>query len=282
MLSALQLEAFAAVAASGHFSEAAARVGLTQSALSQRILNLESELETTLFLREPAGARLTEAGEKLLRYCRAREALETEAVAGLKSARPGELAGRVRIAGFSTFNRSRLLPKLGDFARRHPGVQIEVLTREVRELPALLRSGRADFVFTTNPLERSEVESLPLGFEENVLVTSTRKEAPNDVFIDHDEDDTTTVEFWKRQGKAGGPRNYRRAYFDEIYTILDAVEEGFGRAVVPAHLLEGRPKLRVVPGLKPLRVPIFVASFRQAFYTSLQKALRELWPQLLR
>ena len=77
-LSSLQLEAFMAVAQEQSFSKAAEVVHLSQSALSQRILNLEEELQTTLFIRQHTGTTLTSAGQNLLRFCRSKMILEKE------------------------------------------------------------------------------------------------------------------------------------------------------------------------------------------------------------
>jgi DNA-binding transcriptional LysR family regulator len=59
-LQTAQLEAFEEVAKLRNFSKAAKALHITQSALSQRIINLESELEVALFIRDPSGLRLTD------------------------------------------------------------------------------------------------------------------------------------------------------------------------------------------------------------------------------
>lgn len=100
-LSSLQLDAFTEVARVGSFSAAADRLGLTQSALSQRVLNLEGELGTPVFNRLPGRLELTETGRRLLQYGHAKEGLEREFLNDLKSESQGQLAGSLRIAGFS-------------------------------------------------------------------------------------------------------------------------------------------------------------------------------------
>jgi DNA-binding transcriptional LysR family regulator len=262
-LSSLQLDAFLAVARAGSFSEAATRLGLTQSALSQRVLNLEGELERTLFLRESTGTRLSEEGEALLRYAQAKEALEAEFLRGMGAGERRELTGLVRIAGFSTVVRSVLLPRLAVLGRQHAGLRFEVLTREVREMPQLLRTGRIDLALSTEPIERAGFESRRLGWEENVLIESTRHKSIPDVFLDHDEDDTTTRDFFKLQKKA--PKHFERAYFDEAYSLLDAVAEGLGRAVLPRHWVAQSKGVAEVEGLRPLRVPVFVLRQEQVY-----------------
>src|SRR4029079_6411965 len=75
-LSSLYLDAFFAAARSLNFSLARNDMLITQSALSQRIKGLEEELDLTLFVRLPRGVQLTEAGARLLRYCKARSWME--------------------------------------------------------------------------------------------------------------------------------------------------------------------------------------------------------------
>ncbi len=79
-LSSLHLDAFFAAAQSLNFSRAARDLHITQSALSQRVKALEEDLGLTLFVRLPRGVQLTEAGERLLRYCQARSSLESELI----------------------------------------------------------------------------------------------------------------------------------------------------------------------------------------------------------
>lgn len=281
-LSSLQLDAFAEVARHGNFSEAASRLAITQSALSQRILNLESEIGANLFIREPAGARLTETGERLLRYCQAREALETEFIESFKSKDPKQLAGLVRIGGFSTVIRSIAIPALRELLAANLRVQTELMTREMRELLPLLITGQADYIFIDHPPDRQGVTSILVGHESNVLVKAKGRKSP-DVYLDHDENDRTTDAFFKQQGQS--PKPIQRAYFDEIYTIVDGVTAGLGKAVIPLHIARQTPGLEIVRGLKPLRTPVYFCFYEQAFYTKLQTAvidtINEKAPKLL-
>ena len=283
-LSSLQLDAFTEVARRGSFSDAAERLHITQSALSQRILNLESELGSTLFIRESSGIRLTDLGQRLLRYCQARESLEGEFMQALKSKESSELAGLVRVAGFSTVVRSVLIPALADLGAKNPSVQLEIMSKELREIPSLLETGQCEFALLSRPLDRHGLESQLLGHEENVLVQAKGKKTREGVFLDHDEDDTMTIEYLKHQGR-GAPKLVSRSYLDEIYALIDGVLAGLGRAVVPLHIARSIKGLEIVPGQKPLRSPVYLVYYHQAFFTSLQSAvietLREKVPALL-
>lgn len=268
-LSSIQLDAFLEVARHGNFSRAAEALHITQSALSQRILNLEEELGLTLFIREPGGARLTDGGAEVLRYCQSRESLESELLAGLQTKNSKDLAGRYAVGAFSTVMRSAVLKSLSGLARNHPLIRFDLFTRELKELPAILDRAQADAILVTAAIERPDTESHLLGYEENVLIRPTRATWVEDVFLDHDADDTTTHDFLRLQKSA--PKKIRRSYMDEIYSIIDAVAEGYGQAVVPKHLANARG-VEVVKGMKPLKVPVYAVRFKQAFYTRLQTA----------
>lgn len=224
-LAAHQLDAFHAVGAPEAFPQPRKALHVTQSALSQRILNLEDELGAALFVRDPSGARLTAIGETLLRYCRTRETLEAEFLAEVSAPAAGELAGVLRVAGFSTVIRSVVLPALSDLIRANPRVQLEVMTRELRDLPNLLRTGGCDLMLLDRELEQRDVRSHRLGCEENVLVEPAAgaraakrsgKSAPltafspDDVYLDHDLDDPTTEAFWRLQ--PARPETFRRLF----------------------------------------------------------------------
>src|SRR3989344_5573799 len=251
-ISSIQLDAFIAVSKHGGFSVAAKVLGITQSALSQRILNLEKDLEASLIIRESTGIRLTELGQKLLRYCQSKEHLEEEFLVTLKAKSVKDISGIVRIGGFSTITQSVLIPILANITKDFPNVQIEVTSEELRDLPSMLASGQVDFIFLTKPLDKQGVKNHLVGYEENVLIQPNSKKFRADVFLDHDQDDTTTFDFFKLQGKK--IPYLKRNYLDEIYTIVEGVKHGMGRAVVPIHIANTVKGVEVVPGYKSLQV----------------------------
>jgi DNA-binding transcriptional LysR family regulator len=65
----------------------------------------------------------------------------------------------------------------------------------------------------------------------------------------------------------------QRAYFDDIYGLIDAVSQGVGRAVVPVHLVRPEHEVRAVPGYRPFEVPVLLQFHKQPYYTKLQRAV---------
>jgi DNA-binding transcriptional LysR family regulator len=279
-LAAHQLDAFHAIAETGSFSRASERLHVTQPALSQRVQQLEGELKKRLFVRSPAGVFLTDAGTRLLRYCQVQRALEAEllddlAVAEGEHGPSAPLSGTVRVAAFSSVARSCVVPALGAVFRANPRLVVDVAVREMNDIEALLTHGSVDFAVIDHAVERPDVVHVSLGDEELVLVESTTHRAREDVYLDHDPDDTTTLRFLKRNGVKA--THVRRSFFDDVYGVLDGAVHGFGRAVVSKHLLENEyaKKLRVVPGMKPGRAPVVLHYFRQPAYTRAHAAVRE-------
>jgi DNA-binding transcriptional LysR family regulator len=119
------LSAYLAVARRRSFAGAARELGVSTSALSQSVRQLEVRLGVTLLNRTSRTVALTDAGRRLLED--AGPAVE-QALESLKTvaARPGEVTGRVRLSVPTLAVElilARLLPR---FAERHPKVEVEV------------------------------------------------------------------------------------------------------------------------------------------------------------
>ena len=119
------LNSFLAVARRRSYAAAARDLGVSTSALSQSVRQLEARLGLALLTRTSRTVALTDAGQRLLEN--AGPAVE-QALESLKtvSARPGEVTGRVRLSvptGAVPLVLARLLPR---FAELHPKVEVEV------------------------------------------------------------------------------------------------------------------------------------------------------------
>src|SRR5947209_9481310 len=120
------LAAFAAVARERSFTKAAARLGVSQSALSQTIRQLEARLDVRLLTRTTRSVAPSEAGERLLRVVTPRfEEIESE-LASLRELRQ-KPAGTVRITATEFAIDTTLLPKLGPVMRQNPDLKLEFI-----------------------------------------------------------------------------------------------------------------------------------------------------------
>jgi DNA-binding transcriptional LysR family regulator len=121
------LLAFLAVAQERSFTKAAAKLGVSQSALSHTIRGLEEQLGLRLLTRTTRSVAPTEAGERLLHAIGPRfEEIEAE-VAALSELRE-KPAGTIRITATDYAIETILWPKLTKFLRRYPEVQVELIT----------------------------------------------------------------------------------------------------------------------------------------------------------
>jgi DNA-binding transcriptional LysR family regulator len=270
-LSQNHLEAFQEINKHSSFTKAAAALGLTQSALSHRIRNLEETLETNVFIRVGIKIRLTEAGQRLLQFCQVQSQAEDEFLNEIKprKGKRSELSGRLRIGGASSMMRSLVLPIAAELIRLHPKVRLDFLVKEVAELPEILKSGQVDFLISTAKLQSAGLDEEFLGYEENVLAQSEKKNSVSDVFLDHDMNDLTTLDFLKLQGQKN--TLIARSFLDDIYGLLDGVSLGLGKAVLPLHLVSQTKGIEVVEGVKAFLVPVYLYQFKQPYYTQLHQ-----------
>src|SRR5882757_11536306 len=121
------LRALVAVARERSFTKAAAKLGVSQSALSQTIRQLEMRLGVRLLTRTTRSVSLTEAGERVVRTVAPRfEDIEAElaAVSELRE----KPAGTIRITAGEHAIDSILWPKLEKFLPRYPDIKVELVT----------------------------------------------------------------------------------------------------------------------------------------------------------
>jgi DNA-binding transcriptional LysR family regulator len=120
-----ELSAFAVVAEERSFTRAAARLGISQSALSHSMRGLEERLGLQLLARTTRSVSPTAAGSALLHeLAPALERIE-RAVAETRKQRESP-SGRIRLIIPRTATQMVLLPKLAQFARTYPEIVLEV------------------------------------------------------------------------------------------------------------------------------------------------------------
>jgi DNA-binding transcriptional LysR family regulator len=119
------LFAFAAVVRVGSFTRAAARLGITQSALSQTIRALERRLDLKLLNRTTRSLSPTEAGERLYQAVGPRFA-DIEAELAVLGELRGKPAGSVRITATEHAARTLIWPRLAAWLPKYPDINIEI------------------------------------------------------------------------------------------------------------------------------------------------------------
>ena len=165
-----QLRTFRAVAEALNFTRAAERLHLTQSAVSHQIKALEAQVGEPLFIRGRRGARLSEAGRRMLDHAiPVLDAADTlqEAVEG----RARAPAGRVRAAAATQAFVHLFVPLFESFMRSHPGIEVSFrTTTSTDQTVADLQAGVADAGFASLPVYAPALRVMSLFEDELVLV----------------------------------------------------------------------------------------------------------------
>src|ERR1700751_2836837 len=121
-----QLVAFIAVARERSFTRAAAKLGVSQSALSHTLRELEERIGVRLLTRTTRSVSPTEAGERLLRNIGPRfDEIEAE-LAAIRELRE-KPAGTIRITATEFAIDTILLPKLAPLLRDYPDIKVEMI-----------------------------------------------------------------------------------------------------------------------------------------------------------
>jgi DNA-binding transcriptional LysR family regulator len=166
------LRAFVLIAEGHSFTQAAARVGRTQSAVSMQVKRLEEMLGQPVLSRGKGGAvDLTPHGQYLLTRARQILALNDEV---LTTFRAPQIAGTVRLGTPDDYAFAYLPPILKRFAETHPAVQVNVVCSPSEELMRRLKADEIDLTLISGGHQPTGWPSVQLWRGPLVWVTSTR------------------------------------------------------------------------------------------------------------
>jgi DNA-binding transcriptional LysR family regulator len=113
------------LAQQGSYTAAAARLGVSKAAMSQRIAELERAAKVTLVQRTTRSLRLTEAGQRLVDETRASFEQIEQSFAQVRDLAE-QPSGLLRLTAPVAFARQQLVPLLADFLKDYPSVRIEL------------------------------------------------------------------------------------------------------------------------------------------------------------
>jgi DNA-binding transcriptional LysR family regulator/tetratricopeptide (TPR) repeat protein len=263
-----RLRAFAAVARRGNFSRAAEELAISQPAVSKHVADLEAALKTRLLIREPRGARLTDAGEFLAGYLSRAEALLAQAAAGMASMASAD-SGTLRVAASGTPG-VYLLPKaIAAFTAARPGVDLQVVVGTSAEAMEAVRNHRAELGVVGGATGGPDLELEPLIEDEIILVgppslgdgEMSAREIERETWISREEGSATRQAVEAAMANLG-LRPARRMTLPDWEMIKIAVATGAGVAAISRFAAErelaDRRLIRVrVPGwhvVRPLSI----------------------------
>ncbi len=184
-----QIRTFVTVAETEHISKAAAQLFLTQGAITQQVRNFELAVGLQLLERDGRGVRLTDAGRSLAEACRA--ALRAMQVLDDTAQAMKQLqAGSLHVGASPTCATYYLPPHLAEFARRHPGVKLEIMVEPSADLNRRVLAGTLDCAVIEGAPD-PQLVVFELARDELVLVAhrdhplSQMKRIPSDEFAKH-------------------------------------------------------------------------------------------------
>lgn len=169
------LQLFVAVCEEEHLTRAAERAGIAPSALSKRVAELETTLETELFQRHARGMTPTASGETLLHH--ARSILRSVDAMGAELADHAQgLLGHVRIlANISSI--VEFLPEdLSDFYRANGRVRIELEERTSSAVVKGIEEGVGDIGLCVSTVDSRDLVAVP--YRRDHLVLAMRRDHP--------------------------------------------------------------------------------------------------------
>jgi DNA-binding transcriptional LysR family regulator len=168
MLKLDEIAAFVAIAEAGSISEAARRMRLSKSVVSERLAEIERRLGTPLLHRTTRKVSLTEDGAAFLERA-SRIIRDVEEAAADMAERRGSLSGPLRISAPVTFGRLHLGPALFPFLARHPKLEMS-LELDDRRVDAA--SGGFDAVIRVGRIVDSRLVAWRVATSRRVLVAS--------------------------------------------------------------------------------------------------------------
>ncbi|TAU86252.1 LysR family transcriptional regulator [Rhizobium leguminosarum] len=162
------IAAFVAVVEAGSVSEAARRLRLSKSVVSERLAELEKSLGGILLHRTTRKLTLTEDGTVFLERA-ARIVREIEEAAADMAERRGTLSGPIRIAAPVTFGRMHLGPALYPFLAEHPEIE---LTLDIDDRRVDAASDGYDAIIRNGPIADSRLVAWKLAHSRRLLCAS--------------------------------------------------------------------------------------------------------------
>ncbi len=269
-----QLELLVALVETGNFSEAADRIGLTQSAVSHGLAKMEQELGVMLVERGRRGVSLTPVGNAVLTH--AREALASlEAIRQAAATARGVPVGRMRFGAAYPLAARLLAGILDDFQRQYPQIDLVLFEGTGQEVEEWVAGSVVDIGIVRHPTP--DIESRLLVQDEVCVVfpaghrfqRSARVDAQalaGEPLILPRSGSRFVAEALRESGQADARLWYKYTVSDPR-TIYLMVRDGLGVTLMPRAMLpddlDGLLSLPLSPAM-PFRVGLGVRSWEAA------------------
>lgn len=264
-----QLRAFFAVAQTLNYTAAAARLYVTQSAVSHAVAKLERGLKEELLARSGNRLALTEAGRILYKSCET-VFYELEKAEERLAAGRGRSAGTIRLGATVEFGTTLLVKYLKGFIRKNPGVHLDFQFRH--ELLKPLLNDELDIIVDCKNHKAEGLEKTPLFREEYAVIASPEfvrargLRAPRDLagcpVLSMDKGGLWWGNFLNALPQTERPELNDITELNHIRAIINAALEGLGAGFVPRYCVlkefKAKTLVNVFPRLKLLEDNFYV------------------------
>lgn len=262
-LDSWDIESFVAVGTTLNFKAAAEMLNMSPSALSRRIVKIETQLGTRLLERTTREVKLTLAGKQFLD--RSTEILSNidQLVAVIKN-EGAPRAASVTIASIPSVASNVLPDAMRTFSERYPTVRLKIKDMTTNDVLDAVQSGEAEFGITSYGTFDDALDFVPIIRAAYILVVppdhelAERRSVAWAELVDH-----RVISTWKSSGvrmvmdvelaKIGRRLNW---YYEvqQMYTVLALVERGLGIAPVPSFFFSTRDArdMRAIPLIEPI------------------------------
>jgi LysR family glycine cleavage system transcriptional activator len=236
----MMLQAFEASAKRLSFTLAAQDLCLSQSAISKQVIALEEMLRTELFKRIKKRLELTPAGKNFqARISPALNGIEAAVIELISCQSDRSTLDLGVVPSFAT---KWLIPRLGDFAKSHPGITINLATRLVpfdfseTTLDAAIHFGKADWAGAACDYLMNE-EMVVVCNEELAAGTLLAPPDLSKVSLLHLTTRPHAWRDWAQTAALEGLDASRGPHFDHFSMLTQAAVAGLGAAVLPKFLV---------------------------------------------
>ncbi|KZL19359.1 HTH-type transcriptional regulator CynR [Pseudovibrio axinellae] len=156
----------------GSVTKTAHQLGVSQSAVSQSIAELEKRVGVQVLRRGTQPVQLTQEGQVLVEYALNMQAAEKNAMAQINDLRHNK-SGCVKIGSSGPSASTRLLPDLMQrVSRQYPGIALELREAQDQETIAALRRSEIDLAVITDIGDGDEFETIPLACDQLVGIVA--------------------------------------------------------------------------------------------------------------
>jgi DNA-binding transcriptional LysR family regulator len=247
-LSTDHLRAFIAVVEEGGFSNAAAKLHLSQSAVSMQVQLLEERIGATLFDRSKRPPRLTEVGRTVLAFGKQLVSTTGDLERYLQEFSSG-VSGEVRVGAISSISADLLVPIVVQLLKTSPKLKISIMTQSRSLLYDAVRHSRVDFAIVLSDEKPEDLAVDVIRSERLCFAVSSRhflhakktvsvKDLRTAAFV-HSLEGREYTKMVERMLQRVGLRDFKVAMrVSNWESIQEAARTGIGVAVLPKFVID--------------------------------------------